>query len=143
MVSSGNKMSDRLINHKYVFCQHSFTVGRSGGREAVGRLSSVRSGYMGRGEVLEVAACGGRKLLAAQGVPGGAVGAKRRARGGAPGGRTPLRGCRHPGARIHPRGHTRDDKHCRYRIGAESQTRGKITLVLLNQGHTVRSDGHR
>ena len=49
---------------------------------------------------------GGRKLLDPQGRRGGAVGAKRRARGRAPEGRAPC-GRRHEGARIHPLGHTR------------------------------------
>ena len=60
-----------------------------------------------------------------------------------PGDAPPLRGCRHPGVRIHPLGHTRDDKHCKYRRGAEGQMRGKITLVLPNQGHIMQPNGHR
>mgnify|MGYP003187820444 CR=1 FL=1 len=60
-----------------------------------------------------------------------------------PGDAPPLWGCRHPGARIHPLGHTRDHQLIRCRIGVEGQARGKITTVLLNRGHTEQPDGHR
>ena len=49
-------MSEMLIKHNNVFCQHSFTVGRSVGREAVGRSVPVQFSYLGRGKVLEVGA---------------------------------------------------------------------------------------
>lgn len=75
---------------------------------------------------------------------GGERSARSGGRGAArPGDAPPLWGRRHPGARIHPLGHTRDHQPIRCRVRVEGQRRGKITPVLLNRGHTVRPEEHR
>lgn len=53
---------------------------------------------------------------------GGERSARSGGRGAArPGDAPPAGGCRHPGARIHPRDHARDHKQIRYRIRAEGR----------------------